>query len=122
MNVLIIDDSDVAREAMASTLHRHGHRVTALPSPIGVTRTVLRESIDVVVVDVNLPTINGDRLALLFRKQSRLDRVGLVLVSSIEARLLERLGEESAADATVPKSEVSEKLAFAVVQAYNARR
>ena len=122
MNVLIIDDSEIAREVMKSTLLRHGHRVTALPSPIGVTRTVLRESIDVVVVDVNLPTINGDRLAVLFRKQARLDRVGLVLVSSLEPDVLERLGEESAADATVPKSEVSEKLAHAVQHAYDARR
>src|SRR5687767_12926724 len=122
MNVLIIDDSEIAREVMSNTLNRHGHRVTALPSPIGVTRTVLRESIDVVVVDVNLPTINGDRVAMPFRKQTRLDRVGLVLVSSIDADVLERLGADSEADATVPKSEVSEKLAFAVMHAYNARR
>jgi two-component system OmpR family response regulator len=122
MNVLIIDDSDVARELMADSLHRHGHRVVSMPSPIGVTRTIQREAIDVVVIDVNLPTIHGDRLAMLFRKQNRMDRVGLVLVSAIDASTLERLGKDSEADAVVTKPELHEKLPFAVMHAYNARR
>jgi DNA-binding response OmpR family regulator len=122
MNVLIIDDSDIARELMSDTLNRHGHRVVVMPSPIGVTRTILREGIDVVVIDVNLPTINGDRLAMLFRKQSRLDRIGLVLVSGIDPNTLAKLGKDSEADAVVTKPEVPEKLPFAVMHAYNARR
>jgi two-component system OmpR family response regulator len=122
MNVLIIDDSEVARELMSTSLHRHGHRVVAMPSPIGVTRTIQREAIDVVVIDVNLPTINGDRLAMLFRKQNRMDRIGLVLVSGLDKNTLEKLGKDSEADAVVTKPEVNEKLAFAVMHAYNARR
>ena len=122
MNVLIIDDSEVARELMSHSLHQHGHRVVAMPSPIGVTRTIQRESIDVVVIDVNLPTINGDRLAMLFRKQNRMDRVGLVLVSGLDYQTLEKLGKDSEADAVVTKPEVTDKLPFAVMHAYNARR
>ena len=122
MNVLIIDDSDIARELMRESLHRHGHRVLTMPSPIGATQTILRESIDVVIIDVNLPTINGDQLAKLFRKQNRLDRVGLVLVSGMEAEALEKLRKESKADAVVTKPELDERLHPAVVQAYQARR
>jgi CheY-like chemotaxis protein len=122
MNVLIVDDSELACELMSSTLHRHGHRVLAVRSPIGVTRTVHKEHIDVAVIDVNLPTIHGDRLATMFRKQTRLDHVGLVLVSSIAPEALQELGEACAADAIVPKAELAEKLPEAVLQAYNARR
>ena len=122
MNVLIVDDSELACELMSSTLHQQGHRVLAVRSPIGVTRTVHKERIDVAVIDVKLPTIHGDRLAMMFRKQTRLDHVGLVLVSSIDAEALAGLGEACAADATVPKCDVAEKLPAAVLQAYNARR
>jgi CheY-like chemotaxis protein len=122
MNVLIIDDSDIARELMRESLHRHGHRVLTMPSPIGATQTILRESIDVVVIDVNLPTINGDQLAKLFRKQNRLDRVGLVLVSGIDLGALEKLARESKADAVVTKDQLQERLHYAVVEAFQARR
>jgi CheY-like chemotaxis protein len=122
MNVLIIDDSDIARELMRESLHRYGHRVLTMPSPIGATQTILRESIDVVVIDVNLPTINGDQLAKLFRKQSRLDRVGMVLVSGIDLDALEKLARESQADAVVTKNQLHEGLHEAVVKAQKARR
>jgi CheY-like chemotaxis protein len=122
MNVLIVDDSELACELMSSTLHQHGHRVLAVRSPIGVTRTVLKERIDVAVIDVNLPTIHGDRLAMMFRKQTRLDHVGLVLVSSIDPEALAGLGEACASDAVVSKADITEKLPLAVLKAYKARR
>jgi CheY-like chemotaxis protein len=122
MNILIIDDSDVALKTMGSTLSRHGHKVICAASPIGVTRTILNDAIDVVVIDVNLPSMRGDALAALFRKQPRLARLGVVLVSGIDAEELERLTRESEADAMCTKKDLQERLNQAVLTAYQARR
>lgn len=122
MKILVIDDSEVALVLMQETLGEHGHTVVALPTPIGVTRIILQESIDVVVVDVNLPSLRGDTLAALFRKQPRMQKLGVVLVSGVDEEELRRLGRDSDADAVCTKKDVREKLNFAVMFAYNARR
>jgi two-component system OmpR family response regulator len=122
MNVLIIDDSDLALKTMASTLTLHGHKVLCASSPIGVTRIILNEAIDVVVVDVNLPSMRGDALAALFRKQPRLAHLGVVLVSGIDAEELSRLTRESEADGMCTKKDIPERLHLTVLSAYHARR
>ncbi len=121
MNVLIIDDSDVALAMMTRVLSGHGHRVVTLPSSIGATRTVLRESIDVVVIDVNLPSIRGDKLAGLFRANDRMAKVGVVLVSGMDRAELERLAREAGVDGAVPKDALERELHRAVVSARSAR-
>ena len=122
MNVLIVDDSEIARDVMMDALRVHGCAVTALSSPIGVTRVVVRDQIDVVVIDVNMPSLSGDRLALMFKREGRLGNVGVVLVSGISRKELEELGRQSAADAVVHKEDLRLQLPLAVMQAFGARR
>jgi CheY-like chemotaxis protein len=122
MNVLVIDDSELALAMMQERLREYGHHVVALPTPIGVTRIILKEDIHVVVVDVNLPSVRGDTLAKLFRQQPRMKRLGVVLVSGLETSELERLARESDADAVCRKMDIREQLIFAVQSAYNARK
>ncbi len=122
MNILVIDDSEIALGQMKETLTAHGHRVVGSHTPIGVTRLIIKEAIDVVVVDVNLPSLRGDTLAALFRKQPRMQQLGVVLVSGVEASELDRLARESSADAVCTKREVRERLNQAVLRAYKARR
>ncbi|MFT3922234.1 MAG: response regulator [Myxococcales bacterium] len=122
MNILIIDDSELSLQAMETTLKAHGHRVVCTSSPIGATRLILNEKIDVVVVDVNLPSMRGDSLAALFRKQPRMQHVGVVLVSGVEPEELKRLTDESKADAMCNKQDVREGLHPAVMTARRARK
>jgi CheY-like chemotaxis protein len=122
MRILIIDDSDVARAVMEAALVKYGHKVTLLSSPIGATRIVYREQIDVVVIDLQMPDVRGDRVAALFRKAGRTERMGVVLVSAFDEAELSRLGAACGADAVVTKQDINERLHFAVMEAYNARR
>lgn len=111
MKVLIIDDDEIARELLSSTLEIAGFEVHALPSPIGATKLLLNERIDGVVLDVMMPELNGDKLAKLLRSNSRLQRLGVVLVSSIEPSELEQLRVRSTAHAIVEKSRIRSDLA-----------
>lgn len=110
MNVLLIDDSEVALTFMTRILAARGHHVISLPSPIGATSAVLRNKIDVVVIDVNLPALRGDRFASLFHANERLMKVGVVLVSGMARDELARLENEKGVDAVVSKEDVERRL------------
>lgn len=118
--VLVIDDSDIARASMASVLEEAGLRVVELSSPIGATRAILQHKVSVVVVDVLMPGMRGDRLATLFRSNPRFERLGVVLVSGEGGVELDRLMDETGADAAVSKSTL-QALVPAVIRARNKR-
>lgn len=117
MRTLIIDDDDIARELLRSSLEDASHSVFELPSPIGATKKIIEEKINVVVLDVMMPEVSGDKLAKMLRGNPRMGRVGIVLVSSLKAEELRRLQLESGADEVVEKSRIRQDLALAVKRA-----
>jgi CheY-like chemotaxis protein len=106
--VLVIDDSEIARAKMANLLGDSGFKVIQLPSPIGATRLILNRQVSVVVVDVLMPGMRGDRLAALFRGNPRFADLGVILVSGEADIELDRLLPETGADATVSKAKLHE--------------
>ena len=93
---------------MAQLLMDAGMRVHTLPSPIGATRAILANKVDVVVIDVMMPGMRGDRLAALFRSNPRFSKLGMILVSGAAESELHSLCLEVRADATLAKSRLSE--------------
>jgi CheY-like chemotaxis protein len=102
--VLVIDDSDVDRQVMVELLTGSGISVRELPSPIGATRVARELGAKVVVIDQNLPALNGAKLAALFRSNPALQDVRLVLISSSDEQEMARLVVEAGADAFVSKT------------------
>ncbi len=114
--VLVIDDNEVARELMTSLLTEAGHRVHSLSTPIGATRTIVREKVSVVVIDVEMPALRGDKLVSLFRNNPRFSKLGLVLVSGAPEEELVEIGRAVGADAVVPKIHLEAGLADTVAR------
>jgi CheY-like chemotaxis protein len=77
--VLVIDDDEIVREVMCDLLRAKGCQVFDSGSPIGVTRTVGEQDIDVVVLDVMMPGLSGDKLAKLLRDNPRMPKLSIVL-------------------------------------------
>ncbi|AUX44263.1 hypothetical protein SOCE26_057270 [Sorangium cellulosum] len=101
--VLVIDDSEIAREEVSRILRDAGWQVIVLPSPIGATQAIVRHQARVVIVDVFMPTLRGDRLLTLFRKNPRLGHLSVILMSGHSEQELERLRTEAQADAVISK-------------------
>ena len=114
--MLVIDDSDISRAEMTRVLEGAGMQVMGLASPIGATRVILGGNVRAVVIDVEMPSLRGDRLAALFRGNPRMNGVGVVLVSGDTSEELARLATEARADASVSKTALS-KLPDAVRRA-----
>lgn len=121
IKVLVIDDDDIAREMLCDILREAGHDVHDLSSAIGATRTILEQQIEAVVLDVMMPSINGDKLARLLRDASRGQRLAIVLISSRPVEELELLASVARADAVVSKAEARKTLAQTLERSYRRR-
>jgi len=120
IRVLVIDDDDIARMAMVDLLEAAGHQVSDLPSPIGATQKLLQEQIDVVVLDVMMPSLRGDKLATLLRKNPRLQHLGVILVTGALPDELHEVAGQVEAEAVIAKARIDEALVDAVNRAARA--
>jgi two-component system, OmpR family, response regulator len=105
--VLVIDDSDVSRLAMAEALSAVGCQVFQLPSAIGATRMILRHDIRAAVVDVNMPGLTGDKLIAVLRNNPRLSGLVIVVVSGRPDVELDAIRAASGADGALEKSRIA---------------
>jgi CheY-like chemotaxis protein len=102
--VLVIDDDEFLRFAIVEQLHAAGCTTYELPSAIGATQLIQKHNIQVVVVDILMPTMRGDKLAQVLRKNPRLAHVGVILISGGgDSVRLDALGAEVGADAVLEK-------------------
>jgi CheY-like chemotaxis protein len=112
--ILIIDDDDICRRLVLETLSPQGGRLLELSSPIGATRLLDEEGIDVLVLDIEMSGLRGDKLARLFRENDRFAHVGVVLISGCNEVELQSLGAACGADGVVSKRNIRSHLLPAV--------
>jgi CheY-like chemotaxis protein len=117
LRVLVIDDCDIARTAMVELLAGAGYQVSQLPSPIGATQRLLQEQIDVVVLDVMMPSLRGDKLATLLRKNPRLQHLGVILVTGALPDEIKDVADQLMAHAVLDKAGLEGSLVEAVSRA-----
>ena len=108
--ILVIDDSEAARAVICETLAAVGYEVFELASAIGATRTVLRNEIAAVIVDLSMPGLSGDMLVRVLRRNVRLARLVIIVVSGTDTAELESVRTQGGADAVLSKAHVQSDL------------
>jgi DNA-binding response OmpR family regulator len=88
--VLLIDDDHVLMERTAIYLRTKGFLVTTSENVFGVAPTIGSERPDAIVLDVRMPTLGGDKVAVVL---SRLCTVPIVFYSAIDDDEGEALAE-----------------------------
>jgi DNA-binding response OmpR family regulator len=121
MKVLVVDDDAIARELLSSELTQAGHETLSLPSPIGVTRFIQEQNVEVVIIDVVMPSLRGDRLAKLLRGNPKFSKLVVILVSGESEVELQRLASSVGADAVISKRRIPGTVAGTVRAATRAR-
>ena len=71
MNILVVDDERMIREAVSSYLEKQGCRVFQAETGQEALRTFQRESISFVILDLMLPDLSGEEVCMQIRKQSQ---------------------------------------------------
>lgn len=118
--VLVIDDSQIVRASLVRMLEDGGFRVHERSTPVGASAVIVRERVDVVVLDINMPVMSGARFAELLQANDRLRHVGLVLVTGDPEQLAE-VADRVGADGALTKAEARTKLVGVVEGILRAR-
>ncbi len=101
--ILIVDDSEIVRETVSLILQGQGYEVIALDGPQGFARALAEHKPALVLMDVAMTPMRGDRLASV-AQESGLSNCPIVLFSSQPTEELERLSKDCGAAGYIPKT------------------
>jgi DNA-binding response OmpR family regulator len=113
VSILIVDDNPVFRMQAARLCDREGFSTVTAGNLAELSNVLLTSKPDLVLVDIELPTIPGHRLGSLIRSRHQ---VPIVLISALTEDRLRRLFEASDADGWICKPLTRDKLVAAVTR------
>jgi two-component system torCAD operon response regulator TorR len=99
-HLLIVEDDAVTRERIAAYFETENYRVSQSEDGEGIHRMIAESTIDVVLMDINLPGNDGLQLA---RELSEKTDVGIILVTARDDEIDRIVGLEIGADDYVTK-------------------
>lgn len=105
VKVLVIDDDPLVLRILRDRLVEAGFLVTTTSAAFGAIQMVEEIGPDVVVLDVMMPALPGNKIAELIRQRFPGRRLGILLYSGRELDDLPRLAAECGADDWIAKSD-----------------
>jgi DNA-binding response OmpR family regulator len=110
IRVLVVDDDQDQLVLAERTLSAYGFEVRTHRSSLGVSNLVRTSAPDLVLLDVNIPALTGDKVLALARAQAPM-KTRFILYSASDESKLRALARESGADGYITKSVQGEELA-----------
>ena len=117
--IVVVDDSEVVRESVALMLEERGFEVVQVAGVFALPQSVGREAPDLILMDVSMPAITGDK-AVEFARRNQFAKCPIVLFSDRKAEELQRLANRCGAAGFIRKTANGDELARAV-EKYLAR-
>ncbi|MFO0579522.1 MAG: response regulator [Polyangia bacterium] len=108
LRVLLVDDDPVAVTVVRRWLETAGYEVIARDTPFGTSGLILKHRPDLLILDVEMPGLDGELLAAAIAKGSH--HVEIIFYSGKDADVLARLVAKHGALGAIHKS--SEGQAF----------
>lgn len=121
--VMLIDDSRTVADLVARELSGRGYEVVAHTKPLGTMVAILREMPDLILLDIEMPLLNGVQLCALLkgsRAMAKLATTPVVLFSSVPEAELKELARTCGAQGCVSKSVPPEAIAATVARCLRA--
>jgi two-component system aerobic respiration control protein ArcA len=101
--LLIIEDDETMRTAMKRIFEAEGYRVLLAADGTQLTVVLDDSPIDLIMLDIGLPWINGYELAKLLKEHEDLKKIPLVFVSGKTSELDVKRGFDVGADDFIKK-------------------
>ena len=108
--VLILDDNPLVLKLGRALLEREGCTVLTAASWIEFNHVLASNSPDIIFLDVNLPSIKGNRLSEVLKSQSSKKDIPIVLISDLPEKSLEEMFPSSGANAWMRKPLTRDKM------------
>lgn len=111
--ILLVDDSEIVRESVVLMLEERGFDVVGVAGVFALPQAVAREAPDLVLVDVSMPAISGDK-AVEIARRNQTSGCPMVLFSDRPREELEKLARRCGAAGFIKKTADGNALASAV--------
>ncbi len=93
--VLLVEDDRSARRFLEVTLQRLGYKVITAADGLEAMKLALASQIDAIVTDAIMPHLSGQQLARFLRKNEKLKRAPIILLTGQENRESASAGDDS---------------------------
>jgi CheY-like chemotaxis protein len=80
--ILVIDDDVNYLSATKELLETQGYNVETYPQPFGATALIKKLNPDLVLLDINMPALSGEKLARIIRTNTDTQKISVVFHSS----------------------------------------
>lgn len=110
LRVLVVDDDPDLLDRVVRSLSAHGIEVQTHLSALGVSTRIQESLPDIVLIDVNFPSLKGDKVVALARTQAPTG-TKFILYSASDETKLRKLATDSGADGYLSKSVQGAELA-----------
>ena len=105
LRILIIDDDESHIYSTKGILENEGYDVFVQSTGLGATNLIKQLTPNLVLLDVNMPGLPGDKLSLILRTNPHTRSVPLVLYSSNDEDVLRRTVNEQSLDGYICKGD-----------------
>jgi len=102
-SILVVDDSMTTRTLEKSILEAHGYKVRVAVNGIEALAHLQDEKADLVISDVQMPLMDGFGLLAAIKSDHNLNKVPVIIVTSLENRDDQERGLSLGADAYIVK-------------------
>lgn len=80
--ILIVDDDPAHLQSTKGILEAEGYDVMTHDQPFGSTNVIMQNQPDLVLLDVNMPGLSGEKLAEVYRANAKTRDLRVMLYSS----------------------------------------
>jgi DNA-binding response OmpR family regulator len=102
--IYVIDDSKTGLETLRLVLEDVGYEVATFESPLLIAEAVIRNPPHLILIDVLMPGLQGDKVLPIIRSMKMSSKTRLVLYSVKPIEELRRLATECGADGFMQKT------------------
>ena len=102
-SILVVDDDEIMRSALKRILEGEGYKVLLAEDGLELSKVLETTRLDMVLLDVNLPWVDGFELCRIIKGHHSLKNVPLILVSGRKGKEDVERGFEMGADDYVTK-------------------
>ncbi len=106
--ILVVDDSVTTRTLQKNIIERYGYRVQIATNAFDGLNLLKNETFDLIVTDNEMPEMNGLDFVREVKKDTRLSKIPIVVVTSSEKSLWFEQFAEVGADSYMQKSEFNQ--------------
>ena len=115
--VLLVDDNEVVLEVIRGILEQAGYEVITLGSAFRINSVISKQRPDVILLDVRLPGLRGDKAASILKQYEFSRRIPVLLFSETDEEELVSLVEITGATGFIRKADDYDHLLEKVRQA-----